>query len=200
MTTNQLKWAEISESRRHNVTSETETTRHNLATEEVASNTLAETQRHNQVSEETNWFTAQNNAGIGWANAASNAKQAAAAQTQAAASLQNAQTQAAAQVEMARHNLVEEEQLAGLRGSQANQANTQAAVNTANVDYTNYATSWLLPSQVTANQASANANQQKSNWTWFTSLTGGLSNIVDTMPTVTGLIPMQSTSVMGFKP
>lgn len=68
MTTNQLKWAEIKEG-----------IRHNLATEEVATNTLAESVRHNTEQERVNFM-----------NALANQTQAAAATRQASVAQYNA--------------------------------------------------------------------------------------------------------------
>lgn len=78
MTANQLRYAELRESNRHNTTTEGETKRHNVQTENIGFGTLSEqrrhnvayegiqsalaseTARHNRESEGINWFTAAN--------------------------------------------------------------------------------------------------------------------------------------------
>lgn len=62
MTTNQLKFAELQENKRHN-----------LATEFVASGSLSESSRHNVETERTNWYSAQQSAAIGWGQVANQA-------------------------------------------------------------------------------------------------------------------------------
>ena len=78
MTANQLRYAELRESNRHNTTTEKETNRHNVQTENIGFGNLAEqrrhnvafegiqsamaseTARHNKESEAINWFSAEN--------------------------------------------------------------------------------------------------------------------------------------------
>lgn len=66
MTANQLRYAELLESRRHNKTTESqgwsglrETSRHNVATEGIQSAQVAEMRRHNVETEGINWYSAE---------------------------------------------------------------------------------------------------------------------------------------------
>lgn len=111
MTSNQLKWAEISENKRHN-----------LASEQIGSGTLAETTRHNVEWERQNWYTAQAQARYQDRAATAQLAQAAASQSQAGAAWQNAATNAANLAELKRHQSVMEsiqQQEADTRSRQA---------------------------------------------------------------------------------
>lgn len=64
MTQNQIRYAEHLENTRHNKTTEQETGRHNVVTEQQGWQTLGETARHNRQTEAVGWFTAQSAADL----------------------------------------------------------------------------------------------------------------------------------------
>lgn len=86
MTHNQIDFARLKEERRHNIVGEKETGRHNLAQEAIGSTsaaaamsqaaashrTASELARHNVQTENINWYTAENLAGLQAAQAYSN--------------------------------------------------------------------------------------------------------------------------------
>lgn len=86
MTTNQLRWAELQEAKRHNVVSEG-----------IGSATLSETARHNVEWERQNWYSAQ-------AQANYQRMQGQASMSQAGAAWQNAITRQGELAESSRHN------------------------------------------------------------------------------------------------
>lgn len=66
MTNNQIQFAKLQEDRRHNLVSEGETGRHNVASEAVGRSqagaswaSVAEARRHNTAQEGINWYTAE---------------------------------------------------------------------------------------------------------------------------------------------
>lgn len=91
MTTNQLRWAELVENKRHN-----------LASEAISTSTLNETTRHNTEWERQNWYSAQ-------AQAAYQRTQGQASLQQAGAAWQNAVTRQGELQENVRHNQVYED-------------------------------------------------------------------------------------------
>ena len=72
MTANQIKFAELNETKRHNVRTEDEMQRHNVRTENQSDVSIGESIRHNKESERVNWYSASQNAAIGWGNIAEN--------------------------------------------------------------------------------------------------------------------------------
>lgn len=130
MTTNQLRWAELQEGKRHN-----------LVQEDIGRGTLNEAVRHNLVGEDVNWYTAEQQAGIGWSQASASHKQAAASAMNAQASMRNAEVGAERNrlgwsqlEEQQRHNRIDETSLGALRSAQASNFEASARGTNWNTD------------------------------------------------------------------
>lgn len=127
MTHNQIDFARLKEERRHNVTGEGETARHNVAQEAIGRTsagasvmqaqasqaTARELARHNVATEGINWYTAQNLAMLQGAQAENQTQQAAKTESevgvQAGVLYETRRHNATVEHETQRHNIASEE-------------------------------------------------------------------------------------------
>lgn len=145
MTTNQLRWAEIAENKRHNVVYEQETARHNRAYE-------SETQRHNVVNENQGWSSLYETQRSNLASEdirrttnsvsyATGMAHAAAAQTSANAAVMQAQEQARNNKFLNTLQVKENTATVGYTNAQARWVNARA-------DYQNSYNANILPQEI----------------------------------------------------
>lgn len=116
MTDIQIKYWDYKEGQRHNLTYETETNRHNFATEQQAARDLVEVNRHNVVSE-----------GIDARNASSNEHNAASNRMNAESNRMNAYSNQS-NAESNRMNAYSNQRMASASATQANAALRNASV------------------------------------------------------------------------